>query len=159
MKTIILMRHGHAYSAMQSGVSSDETRPLSEDGIEGAIRAATELKRKNITPDCIISSPLLRAVQTAQEAGAVFGLQPETETRLSGAFSVQEMWEHGLMPHLKKHDTVLAIGHLPGIGILAGALLEKGELPIPAGGFYVLKLDGELHPLGAAQAVLDFAYL
>ncbi|MDD4004441.1 MAG: histidine phosphatase family protein [Elusimicrobiaceae bacterium] len=159
MKTLILMRHGHAYSAIQSGVARDEDRPLSEDGVEGAIRAAAELKNRKIALNAVIGSPLLRAVQTAREISGAFGLEPGVGQYLGGGFSVSDMWERDIAPQLARHDSVLVVGHLPGIGILAGTLLGKGELPLPAGGFYVLKLEtapGKLEPGGAT---LDFAYI
>lgn len=159
MKTLILMRHGHAYSTIHSGVARDEDRPLSEDGVEGAIRAAAELKRKNLIPAAIVSSPLLRAAQTAREIANTLGGDPDTEIRLNGGFSVAELWNHGLAPRLQDADVLLAIGHQPGIGILAGTLLGKSELPMPAGGFYALRFDAVPKTLEPACATLLFCYV
>ena len=82
------MRHGKAEDMSQGG---DFSRELVEEGREQARRAAKRLKQGGLLPDIVLTSPLLRARQTADEfcktagmPGAIIqgwlasGMSPET---------------------------------------------------------------------------------
>jgi len=159
MKKLVLMRHGHTYSAFQSGVDCDAKRPLSEDGAQDARKAAERLKEKNIKPDIVVTSTLLRAAQTAQEVCRVLGCSALPHERLCGAFGAADVWKDCIAPCFDKADTVLVVGHQPGHGIIAGTLLGQGELSLPPGGFYVINLASVPPELAPGCATLDFAYL
>lgn len=106
---LILLRHGKAEDLNPQG---DGARALVEKGREQARRAGTILKNARLLPEIVLSSPLLRARQTAEEfctaaniPGPVLqgwlscGCQPESLTSELTAF----------------HDfkRVLIVGHEP----------------------------------------------
>ncbi len=59
---VYLVRHAHADSG-----EPDEARPLSARGLEEARRLADSLSRQAEPPVLVLTSPLLRARQTAEE--------------------------------------------------------------------------------------------
>jgi phosphohistidine phosphatase len=93
---LILLRHGKAEN---TNVEGDFSRALVERGREQARRAAKILKNGRALPDIVLTSPLLRARQTADEfcqaagiPGPVIqgwlacGLAPETAINELSAF-------------------------------------------------------------------------
>lgn len=85
---LILLRHG---KAEDMNIGGDFTRELVEKGREQSRRAAKLLKAAGVLPDIVLTSPLTRARQTADEfcqaaemPGAViqswlaYGMTPET---------------------------------------------------------------------------------
>ncbi|USN58442.1 MAG: histidine phosphatase family protein [Candidatus Peribacteria bacterium] len=62
MKTLYIIRH--AKSAFKGAGMEDFIRPLAERGEKNAKELGKILKRKEIIPDHIISSPAVRALQT-----------------------------------------------------------------------------------------------
>ena len=64
-KTLILVRHANALSCCAAGVMTDDLRPLSDEGKKKAVFTANRLSQLNLHPKKILTSPLLRAVQTS----------------------------------------------------------------------------------------------
>ncbi len=64
MKTLYIMRH--AQKDMSKTYTHDYDVELTNHGFEEAQIVALKLKEKNIKPDLIVSSPAIRARQTAQ---------------------------------------------------------------------------------------------
>ena len=65
MKTLLLMRH--AKSSWKQKDLPDIERPLSSRGEKDAPMMGRMLKKKELIPDLIISSPAVRARQTVEE--------------------------------------------------------------------------------------------
>lgn len=72
---IYLLRHGIAEDAKPR--QSDADRSLTEDGREKLRRILKRARAAAVEPSLIISSPLRRAVQTAEEAAGALGYQGE----------------------------------------------------------------------------------
>ena len=69
---ILLLRHGQTPMSVQKRYSGRSDPPLTEVGVRQAAAAAKRLASAGI--DAIVSSPLQRAVRTAEEVAAVTGL-------------------------------------------------------------------------------------
>lgn len=63
MKRIILLRHGEAET---SGPAGDRSRRLTKAGQGAAIRVGQELRARGLSPDLILSSDAVRAVETLE---------------------------------------------------------------------------------------------
>lgn len=74
-----LLRHAEAADGLP-----DDDRPLTERGIRQAEAVGQALERLGTHFDACLSSPKLRAVQTAELACAPLGLEVTTDRRLSG---------------------------------------------------------------------------
>jgi phosphohistidine phosphatase len=117
-----LLRHAEA----QDGLPDDE-RPLTERGAMQADAAGRALAVLGVHLDACLSSPKLRAVQTAERACEPLGVSVTIVPALSGEpFDVQELTA-GLVD-------VLLVGHDPSFSMLlhdltgSQARMKKGGL-------------------------------
>ncbi len=82
MKTIYFIRHAESEANKQDVLASRMAFPLSEKGRQDAADIAAEF-RALTSLDRIICSPLPRAQQTAAPIAEAFGLEVETDERLT----------------------------------------------------------------------------
>ena len=129
---IWLLRHGEAADG-----SPDEERPLTEEGERQSRAAGEALKAIGAEIDVCISSPKVRAADTARLACEPLGIEVRTEKALSGGPFDPEEIAAGL-------DSVLLVGHDPDFSMavhrLTGAQVrlakgglagvDKGELKV-----------------------------
>ena len=141
MRKIIFLRHGHSPSAAEAGVGRDELRPLSERGKAAAATAAKKLAGKGYKPGLILCSPLVRAKATAEIAAAALGAPVEDVRELDGGHPCEDLWS-AVRAGLERTDTVMAVGHQPSLGIVAGGLLGLSHFPFQPAGFAVLAFGG-----------------
>ncbi len=78
--TLTLVRHGQTASSARSAYSGQSDIPLTELGREQAVRAAEQLGGAGI--DAVISSPLIRARDTAQAIAVATGAPLTIDDRL-----------------------------------------------------------------------------
>ncbi|GAG08420.1 unnamed protein product, partial [marine sediment metagenome] len=90
--TLILFRHGHSLSVLESGALTDRKRPLSDKGRSDVAKSVSELIRQDLKPDIILTSPLSRALETAGIIAQGLKLQSQTVEELSGAVPLDMMW-------------------------------------------------------------------
>lgn len=132
---LVLFRHGIAIDREDPDCPTEEERHLTAAGIERTRAAALGLARLRLQPDRILSSPWLRARQTAALAAEALGFDPSavelTEALLPNASPSElldgirvrttgEILVCGHAPHL---DEVLA--ELVGIEGMGGTRLKK----------------------------------
>ena len=143
---IVFMRHANALSAREAGVHSDGERPLSENGVREAREAAEELAGRGFRPSAIVTSPLRRAMQTAQQAAAVFpGTDIRPEPGLASASDPAELAKSLIRDAA---GPILVVGHHPAIGLMAAPFLGKA-FSFSTAGFLRLAIaaDGEVSVL------------
>jgi phosphohistidine phosphatase len=140
---IWLLRHGDAEDG-----SPDAQRPLTDKGRAQAEAAGAALAALGVRLDACLTSPRVRAVDTAKLACGPLGVEPQVEEALSGgAFDPDEVaLGHG--------DEVLLVGHEPdfseAIARLTGgrADMKKGGLAaIDSGTLRVLLRPKELRSI------------
>lgn len=73
--TLILVRHGESLANLERRFTRTDDEPLTTTGFEQARETARRLLDR-YTPRALYASPFLRALQTARELGAPFGLEP-----------------------------------------------------------------------------------
>jgi len=64
MKTLFLIRH--AKSSRDNSVMADRDRPLNDRGRRDAPEIGDRLAKRDVKPDLILSSPAVRALETAE---------------------------------------------------------------------------------------------
>jgi probable phosphoglycerate mutase len=79
--TVTLVRHGQTASSARSAYSGQSDIPLTDTGREQAARAARQLAGAGI--DAVISSPLMRARDTAQAIADATGAPLTVDERLT----------------------------------------------------------------------------
>jgi phosphohistidine phosphatase len=144
---IWLLRHGDAADG-----SPDSERPLTEEGREQGRVAGAALRALGVHLDACLTSPKVRAADTAKLACAAIdrGLDPQLEPKLAGGPIDAEALAAGL------GDEVLLVGHDPDFSTavhdMTGAQvrLKKGGLAgVDKGELIVLLRPHELERIAA----------
>lgn len=129
----------------------DGLRPLTQQGRKKMRRAAAGLKTIMPTLDVIGSSPLVRAVETAEIVAQCYGgLRVVQEPALAPGGAAEEClaW---LQQH-KGTDTVALVGHEPDLSLLIGWLLAGRRLSfveVKKGSVCLLEFARRIEPGGA----------
>lgn len=140
---LYLVRHGNAVNIGEQGVFHDEDRVLSADGLKKTKEVALGFKLLGEPPARIISSPLKRAVETAeifaQIAAPRVKVEP-LEVLRPGRLSTDVLsWLSK-----QKVDCVMLVGHMPDLAHLASYLLSGShELNITFKKAAVCRIDFE----------------
>lgn len=138
MKTLALLRHAKA--APPEDYDHDHERPLNARGLRDAERIGRLLRERALVPQTIVTSPALRALMTAKTAAEACAFEGEVrqnpELYLA---SVPTLWEvvQGLDDAL---DSVMLVGHNPGIEDFLSALVN-GDEHMPTACLAALRLD------------------
>ena len=82
-----LLRHAHAGDP-EGWTGPDAARPLSPKGEQQAERLARFLAEVSFKPDAIITSPKLRAAQTAEFVAKALGVEVREDERLAREFDL-----------------------------------------------------------------------
>ena len=120
MKTLLLLRH--AKSSRDDTSLRDFDRPLEDRGKRDAPRMGKLLKERGPLPDIIISSPAVRARETAEAfaaaAGIILGLQ--FDDKIYDATSAELL---KVIRHVSnKSSCAMLVGHNPGFEDLVSRL-------------------------------------
>ena len=99
---IWLLRHGDAADG-----SPDAERPLTEKGQRQSRAAGAALATLGVKPDACLTSPKVRAVETAHLACEPLGIEVQLEPKLAGGPFDAEQLAAGL------GESVLLVGHDP----------------------------------------------
>ena len=121
---LILVRHAHSDPG-----DPDELRPLSARGREEARALGERLATER--PDAVVSSPLLRARETAAAIAKAAGIEPRIDERLApgaGADDVIAVAEG-------QGATVVTVGHQPDCSEIVLALAGTDPGFPPAGSY------------------------
>ena len=125
MVRIYLVRHGDAVPEEDAG--SDRDRWLSARGREAARVLGRLLREQGVSPDAIVSSPLPRAVQTAELLAQALDYL--------GPISSRRCFEPGAHPRVASQEiagaggSVIVVSHEPAVSTLGAFLLGLPAFP------------------------------
>jgi phosphohistidine phosphatase len=142
-----MLRHASAGDPAE-WVGDDALRPLTRKGRRQSERLGTFLDEHGIRPDVIVSSPLVRAQQTAELVAAALGMTVRRDERLAGDFGRRELWE--LLRELGAREPML-VGHDPDFSELLGELIGGRGISLRKGSLATLDLEPDD---GSAGAIL-----
>ena len=128
---IWLLRHGDAADG-----SPDAERPLTDKGERQSRAAGEALKALGVDVSACLSSPKVRAADTAKLACEVLGVDVQLEPKLAGGPIAAEELAAGL------GDNVLLVGHDPDFS-MAVHDLTGAQVRMKKGGLAGIE-DGEL---------------
>jgi len=135
---VYILRHG---IAEPRGGTKDSERALVAEG-KKKLRAVLRIAaRAGVAPEVILTSPLRRAVETAELAAEVLGFRGEivrTEALLPER-SALEAWQE-IRRHASERQ-VLVSGHEPQLGCLGALLLGAPEVLIDLKKGSLLRID------------------
>lgn len=122
---LLLWRHADAEDLpghLSTQRAADLKRPLTERGEKQAARVAHWLRQRLPASTLILSSPALRAIQTAQALAS----QPEVAVELEPDTTVSRVLARIEWPHATQ--TAVIVGHQPWLGRVASTLLTGSEM-------------------------------
>jgi phosphohistidine phosphatase len=149
---LILIRH--AIAADRSPDIPDDARPLTPEGKKRFRQAARGLARLFPTPDLLLSSPLVRARQTARIASKAWHVAVTDEDALGGG-SVADL--HSALRRVPAQAVVAMVGHEPQLSEFLAHLLGSNQpdrLTFKKGGVAVVDLPAGPEGAAALAAVL-----
>ena len=123
---LFLLRHGLAAEADAAGHGKDADRPLTPKGERKLRQAAQAIKALGLSFDLILSSPCLRARQTATLVAKALDAKERLELSNSLAPGNPARKVVESLPRRPMPANVLLVGHEPGLSQLI-SLLVAGE--------------------------------
>lgn len=118
---LYLLRHADAGDSM-AWPGDDADRPLSKKGRRQSKRLGRHLRAVGLAPDAVLTSPKVRAAQTAKAIGKAMGADVMTDERLGGGFDPGALAELVRQLGPAVHRVVL-VGHDPDFSDLASFLV------------------------------------
>ena len=125
---LVIVRHAEAESG-----EPDELRALTEEGRAQAEALGERLREEGVVADVVLTSPLLRARETADALGL---RTPESSEALRPGATAEAVRE----AVAGRGDTVVIVGHQPDCGRIAAALGDGTEPRFPPAGVHVVDL-------------------
>ena len=120
---LFLLRHAEAIPE----AASDAERPLTERGTKQAKSVGRFCRDHEILPELVLSSPLVRALETARAVAGALDLVDRLKTV---DFLKPGMGVESAISSLEKYwdrASVMMVGHEPDLSDLASALLGSGR--------------------------------
>ena len=145
---LYLLRHAHAGDPAK-WTGPDSARPLSDKGQGQAVRMGLFLADAGFLPDLIMSSPLVRALETARLVATPLGLPIIVSNDLASSLDLDSL--DRLLTRAGNPRRPLLVGHDPDFSMLAADLAGVAELPVRKG--TLLRIDTR-RPLQAGSGVL-----
>ncbi len=122
----------------------DEERPLTPDGIERMKLEAKTITRLKLAPDAILSSPLVRARQTADIVADRLGLPVKVAPALAPGFSLTKLEK---LVRDADPGALMLVGHEPDFSTTISQLIGGGHVIMKKGGLARVDITS-LDPLG-----------
>jgi phosphohistidine phosphatase len=147
---IYVVRHGLA-AEQGPEFPNDDERPLTDEGMDRFRVQVTGLRELGVSLDRVLTSPLVRAVQTAEILAAGTGcaspLVAVDALRPGGRYDALL----AALGRLGEDRSVALVGHMPSIGELAARLIgARAPLAFKKGAVCCVEADG-LPPAGPGQ--------
>ena len=134
---LYFLRHGEA--DWPGWTKPDDERPLTDFGKKEVRQVAKFLNRLKVKPDLIVTSPLPRALQTAEVAAEQLKTKFRQDEALERGFGISE-----LRTVLKRHRSkvLMLVGHEPDFSTVISAL-TGASLKLSKAGVALVDIDLE----------------
>jgi phosphohistidine phosphatase len=143
-----LLRHAHAGDPLRWH-GPDDARPLSERGRRQAERLGRLLAEAGFAPDLILSSPRVRALETARLVAEPLRVPVRVADALAGMLDAAAV--ESLLADCGDPERPLLVGHDPDFSDLAAQLTGLPELPMRKGALVRIDLA---RPIAPGEGVL-----
>ena len=152
---LYLIRHGIAVDREDPNCPPDTERPLTPKGIKKTHAAALGLRALDVKPSAVLTSPWLRALQTAEIFCESIGYPSKKIIRTDSLKGTSSPGD--LMRELQtmKAKVVLAFGHEPHLHLVIGHVLHTSAkiTELKKAGLALLELERVSPPQGRLIAL------
>ncbi len=150
---VFLLRHGIAHDRADPACPIDHERGLTEDGLKKTRKAIKGLEVVGAKPTRIITSPWLRARQTAEIAAEVFGIATERVINSDALLPQAAPYAifHALHAFAELDVEIICIGHSPQLDRALALAITGEKVPVTSlkkAGAALLELDELPRPHG-----------
>jgi phosphohistidine phosphatase len=128
---LYFLRHGIAADEAPNG-QGDAERPLTKEGIAKMQAGARGMRRLGLRLDALLSSPLVRAHQTAAIVAQELGLELQLADELVPGCDSTRLF--ALLGEYRAAERVMVVGHEPDFSSLIGALTGGSRVLMKKGG-------------------------
>src|SRR5262249_22387905 len=148
-----LIRHAEAAPLGENGIENDEQRPLTDTGRAQCGPVASALRRMGVRISSLLTSPLVRARETAEGLCASWGDDSPSIVEcksLSPGGKRRKIVDQVRDQHA---DTIGLVGHNPDLSELAGWLIgdKNAGIDLEKAGLACVEFDG---PPGKGKGTL-----
>lgn len=135
---LFFLRHGIAESG---GGKLDAERELTEEGRSKLLVIGRALQRLGVNPDVVLTSPLARALQTAEIVAPMLGSSVEQAEDLSPGCMLDDLQR---LLERYSHETIMVVGHEPDFSSMAARLINADErgILLKKAGLIRIETDG-----------------
>lgn len=142
---LYIIRHADAQPLGEGGIANDADRPLTAAGRAQCGPLAAALQRQGVRLERILTSPLLRARQTAE------GLLQELDTPKPELHICDHLAPCGKRRKLSRFlrglgaQSIAVVGHMPDLGLYAGWLIgsKKAQIDFAKAGVAYIRFQDE----------------
>jgi phosphohistidine phosphatase len=142
---LYIIRHADAQPLGEGGIQDDEERPLTAAGQAQCGALAATLQRHDVRLERVVTSPLLRARQTAE--GLLKNLAPPAPE----LHTCDHLAPGGKRRKLTRFlsdlgaQSVAIVGHMPDLNLYAGWLIgaKNAQIELAKAGVACIRLDDE----------------
>lgn len=155
---LYLIRHGIA--AEREAYANDEERPLTNKGRQKTGKVAKQLRQQGVHFDRILTSPLVRARETAaifQEADLSSQVEKFSSLAPDGDINTWVSWLKEHQQNSAGDQCVALVGHQPDLGNWAETLVwgeAKEKLVLKKAGVIGLNIPDTKLPIGHSELFL-----
>jgi len=122
---LLILRHAEAVELGTDGITKDGDRPLTPEGIKKMEKAAEGMQQMGLDLDLILTSPLLRAVQTAEIVARKLRIQEKMRrTNNLAPSGNQSKLIAEIQGDKQPIQQVLIVGHEPDLSRLVSVLIS-----------------------------------
>jgi phosphohistidine phosphatase len=147
---LYFLRHGKAVEPGSRGAGDDFSRPLTDRGIVEMEAEGAALEFLGFKPDVILTSPLVRAKQTAEIVAKRLGLKKRliVAEPLSSGCDLDRLRQ--LLGQHSAAEKVLLVGHEPDFSSMIGDLIGGGaaSVEIKKASLAAVKVNRTVRPGG-----------
>ncbi len=125
MKKLLILRHGK--SEITGDTASDHERPLSSRGKKNCVEISGLMQKNDLFPELIITSTARRAVETSESIRDLINPEIEISTTNRLYLAPPEKHLREITKTNEEVETLLIVGHNPGVEDLINSFLIKEE--------------------------------
>lgn len=125
---LYIIRHAVAQPLGQKNEFTDEKRALTSEGRDRMRDAAKGLRKMGVELDLLLTSPLVRAVETAEIVAGALGLGKKEVTQtanLAPGASAEDLFAE--IKRRNGAESIALVGHQPDLGMLISQIIQGGD--------------------------------
>jgi phosphohistidine phosphatase len=138
-----LLRHADAGDP-DAWTGPEEVRPLSDKGRRQSERLGRFLRSIGFKPDAILTSPKVRAAQTAEIVAEAIGVPVVAEPRLGEGVTLSAV--EAILADAGDPAKPVLVGHDPDLTELLGELCASARVPLKKGALARIDIQRPLRP-------------